>query len=215
MGPRTLRSLVMLACLGLLAAAPSAAAHATAYTPDGKVKFVFGNLGEPVYTFMKTGLDLGIVDNRTGAPINGLVPSEGVGETKIHIILQHGTDSKDLTPALTAQFGKPGWITAPLMYTAPGLYPIHITGTINGTTVDQTLQPKHAIADLGDIMWPRTYDTPDKEAAKIAAMQQQMGDLSRGMTGSTASKSSAGGVDGILLLGVLGVALVLVRRRNA
>jgi hypothetical protein len=209
---RTVALTAFLFLMGTVIAAGTASAHATAYTPDGKVKFVYGNLGEPVYTFQKTGLDLGIYDNRTGASITGLEAVVGHGDhvtPKLTIGWRYGAQggpALDFSKDLTAQFGKPGWYTYPVMYTKPGLYYLSIKGSINGTMVDQTITPLHEIKEMKDIMWPDKVGQPSDQDARIMALESKVEAMK-----STPAKSP--GPDVALLLGVGLMVLVVLRRR--
>jgi len=56
---------VLLAVLTLVLVVPAALGHATYPTDDGRFLITVGNLGEPVYTYQKSGLDLIIRENTT------------------------------------------------------------------------------------------------------------------------------------------------------
>lgn len=204
--------------LAALLALPAAAAHQTAYSADGRLRFTYGSLGEPVYTFQKSGLDLGVFDNATGAPIEGLAASEGAqpGAIGFRLWLVHAGQELELTPGLRTQFGRAGWYTYPYMLTEPGGYALRIDGTINGTPVQQTIPPRHDIQGTDSIMWPQQYPTPDTLESRLEAVERQLaaqdgGDSGTGGAGGGSDKGSPGPL-WALPLALLAVALVLRRR---
>lgn len=230
---------------GLLLLAPAAAAHATCFTSgtgacskaaqaDSKVKLVYGNLFEPVSTHQKTGLDLTISDAK-GKPLPGLeaVDSEGkaLANPPIRVTLEYSGQVLDLTPGLKAQSNAPGKYTSPYIYTRPGAYVLHVVGTINGTAVDQRVEPAHPIEDSGELMFPTKVDSPEESAAKITELSGKNAQLAAQLTQLTSEldalkarinslegKSSKGapGVDGgLLALGLLAALGVAAARRRA
>jgi len=209
---KTSRTLIaILAIGGLLGAAiPTASAHATSYTPDGKIKFVYGHLNEPAYTFTKTGLDLGIYDNATGGPISGLesVDHDGKLNPKIETWYVYAGQTLELTDGFKAQFGQPGKYTYPITFTKPGAYSLRIKGTINGTAVDQTLAPAHPIEALDDIMWPEKVASNDDLDQRLTTLESKVA------SGGHVTKGNAPGLDAVALLGLLGVATIVLRRRG-
>src|SRR5437879_3855551 len=97
----------------MLSLAGTATAHKTAYSPDGKIKIVWGFLNEPAVTFTKTGLDLILTDNATGAPI------DGVTANTLKVEMHHGDDEMELED-FGPQFGTHGRYTGVITLTQPG-----------------------------------------------------------------------------------------------
>lgn len=196
-----------------------AAAHQTWYSPDNKVKFVYGNLNEPVYTFQKTGLDVGFFDNATSGPIPNLAAAEGQtpGAVGFRIWLVYSGQELELTQGLRAQFGKPGWVTYPYMLTRPGAYSVRIEGAINGTQLNLTIPPKHDILPLDSIMWPAKFPTADNESAQVDALKAEVA-LLKADVANLKVKGRDGGaapgfeLAGLALLAILG-AWTYARRR--
>lgn len=193
----------------------AAAAHATHFSPDGKIKFVYGNLGEPVYTFVKTGIDLGISDNTTGAPISGLesvAHGEPVPPT-LTVKIRYGAEggpTKDITNDFRSQFGKAGWYTHPIIYTRPGLYSLVVSGTINGTTLNEfVLAPAHEIASPTEIMWPDEAMDDSDQDAKIQELEDKIAQLE-----GQEARATAPGAGPLALVGTLAVPLLVLRRRG-
>ena len=196
----------------------SAAAHATHYSPDGKLKFVYGHLNEPAYTFVKTGLDLSIVDNATGKGISGLDTdargghdAEAPGAPKLTVHYRYGAEGgpmKDISDDFRAQHGQVGKYTHPITFTRPGLYSIIITGTINGTVLDNfVLAPAHAVEAQEDIMWPDQLGTDDAQIERIETLEKKVVEL-EGTPGGAAA-----GIELLPLLVAIGVVALYVRRR--
>jgi hypothetical protein len=219
------RAILTAALAGLLLLVPAATAHATAYNTGNansyQVRFVYGNLYEPVSTFQKTGLDLGVFDAK-GAPITGLDcidhDNKPVANAPLRTLtLAYADQVLDLTKGCKAQFGKPGWYTFPFIYTKAGAYPLHIVGTINGTAVDTTIQPAHPVADSGDEMFPVKVDSPEATAAKASQLGDDLAALkARVNTLEGQASKGAPGVDGgLLLLGLVAVLGLAATRRRA
>ncbi|HVL87342.1 MAG TPA: hypothetical protein VM681_04940 [Candidatus Thermoplasmatota archaeon] len=169
---KALRLAIPIAVLAVLALAGGAQAHRTAYTPDDRIRLVYGSLGEPLYTFQKSGLDLGIFDNATDAPVTGLGADVEAGTpARINVSLLYGGARLDLTPTMVAQHGRNGWYTYPYVLTQPGVYSLRIEGTINGTVVQLTIPPLHEVRELDEIMWPARAPLPDEQQAQLDALR--------------------------------------------
>ncbi|HEX2065364.1 MAG TPA: hypothetical protein VHI93_00990 [Candidatus Thermoplasmatota archaeon] len=234
-----MRLLLPLAMATLLLAAPIAAAHQTWYdngktqTAASKVRFVYGNLYEPVSTFQKTGLDLGVFDI-TGKPVTGLECVDGRGERVPNapfttLALTYAGQTLDLSAGCKAQHGKPGWYTFPVIYTRPGSYVLQVKGTVNGTAVDLAIQPAHPVADSSGEMFPVKVEGAEASAAKVAELSgrvaeldgkvaQLTGDLDalRSRLASLENKGSKGaGTGGVALLGLVAVLGLAAVRRGA
>lgn len=210
-------SLIALAALlVLMAAAGTAAAHKTAYTPDGKIKIVWGFLNEPAVTMTKTGLDLRLSSNETGAPIAG-------AEKTLNASLVYGDQVHDF--ALSASHGTAGAYTDKITLTRPGLYSLRLVGTINGTEVDMTIPGAHEVAAIEETYFPALGQGAGDADARIRALEAKVTALEGKLatqTGTPADVTPQGGANdvpaaGLLpALAVLGVAaLVLARRRRA
>lgn len=148
---------------------PTAAAHKTTYTEDGKIKIVWGFLNEPAVTWTKTGLDLILSDNATGAPISG------ASETlEAHLIW--GDDELHFEH-LRAQHGKPGGYTDVVTLTQPGLYSLKLHGTINGSAVDMTIPAAHDTSAIEGTFFPSAENPFMVGEDGTAALQAEIADL--------------------------------------
>ena len=210
-------TLVALASLALLlvAATGTAAAHKTAYSADGKVRVVWGFLNEPAVTYTKTGLDLQLRDNATGAPLEG-------AEKTLNASLVYGDQTHPFT-GLAAQHGadKRGSYTDVVTLTRPGLYSLRLVGTVNGSAIDMTIPAQHEINDLGQTYFPDAAG-PGELAAEVAKLRQEVDALKaqqQTQSGTPADLTPQGGngvpAPGLLAsLAVVGVAALLLMRRR-
>jgi hypothetical protein len=150
----------ILATLALaLAASGAASAHRTSYSQDNKWKFVFGFLNEPAVTFTKNGLDLQIIDNATGYKI----PNIDTVTAELHYGEDHEMEFEDFG----GQFGKPGYYTGVVTPTLPGVYTLHLSGSINGSDIDIEIPASHPVEDIKDTYFPAVNDTSADAIAKL------------------------------------------------
>lgn len=209
LSPRSLTIVFATALVGLVGAAAPAAAHATAYSDDDKLKFTYGSLNEPIYTFQKTGLDLGITDNATGKTISKLIPTEGSPSFKVFLV--RGDQSLEMN--LTEQHGKAGWYTFPYVLTEPGVYGIRFEGTINGTNLDgYFIQSKHELHEMDEIMWPKKVANQDDLEARLKTLESELATLKA--QNHEPSGGNAAGLGAPLFLALALVGFVLLRRRS-
>lgn len=136
------RSLFVFLVVGILVngAVTVAAAHDTE-TVDG-YEVTFGGADEPVITDERMWLEVEIVENETGEPVEGL-------EDSLTMAVQRpfGNDTHELE--VDSRFGEPGLYEAPIIFTEPGTYSVFITGAIDGTEIDLTFQKQvHNASDL-------------------------------------------------------------------
>jgi hypothetical protein len=219
----TMKRTLALAALALLllAAAAPATAHKTAYSSDNKIRIVWGFLNEPAVTMTKNGLDLRIVDNATAYNIPEL-------QSTLNVSIRYGDDTHAFTD-LAGQFGKPGYYTGTITPTKAGLYTLHVSGTVNGTTIDMDIPAQHEIEAIEDTYFPE-MDAPGDTAAlqqrvadleaKVAALDAKLKTQATTPTDTTTQPSSttkpAPGFEAALGLGALAaVAAVLALRRRA
>jgi hypothetical protein len=193
---------------------PTASAHASVFTSDGRYKVTFGFLNEPAVTYTKTGLDLIITDNATGGPVDG-------ADKTLHATLLYGDKTHDLS--LAPQFGTHGRYTDTITLTEPGFYKLHVTGTLNGTTVDVTIPAKEPTPDINDTYFPDHPPSLADLQAQVAALQQQVAALQAKATQQAASTTpvttqfaptkAAPAVELVGALAVVGAAAFLLGRR--
>lgn len=145
--------LVMLLCLALLIVVIPASAHEGREV--GEYTIVFGWRVEPAYTGLFNGPELTITmaneheepeetatekvgehtDLGTGDDHHAEASMVKGAEETLQLEVMLGDQSKMLR--LRGVFGEPGHYTADLIPTRPGDYRFRLTGTINGTEVDE------------------------------------------------------------------------------
>ena len=202
-----------------LALAPTAAAHASKTTADGKVRVTWGWTGEPAVTMTKNGLDLIVRDDATGAGIGGL---EGANLT---MSLHHGEDELRVG-TLATQFGKgPGNYTAShaITPTKPGLYTLRISGAIAGTEVDLEIPATHEMAAIEETYFPEMASGDAAALAqKVATLEQKVAALEAKATAQSTTPTDvtpqagndAPGFGLLAALAALGAVAALLRRRT-
>lgn len=204
------------AMLVLVLLAAPAAAYASQDSLNGKVTLKYGNLYEPVSTYQKTGIDLGIFDLK-GHPIRAVEKASPV----LNITLEFGSTpdagfvylTGKLQPQFNATGAYTGFYTYPLIYTRPGSYWLHVNGYINGTKVDVNMAPERKIIDSSDNMFPAKASSPDAQDAKIAQLEKDIAAL-KAAAATTETKSSPGLSGFALDASLLGLAAVAATRRQ-
>lgn len=214
-----LRTLIMITLLVALtlAVTPSASAHKTTYSPDGKVKIVWGFLNEPAVSMTKNGLHLALSDNATGAPITGA--------ESLHAELKYAGADEERLLTLATQFNVPGAYTSVVTPSKPGLYTLHLKGTINGSEVDLEIPGSHDVVAIEETYFPELEDTDgtalvaqiDALTARISALEAKAQTQSN--TPATLTPQPTGRADtalpaGIALAALGTVALALTMRRR-
>jgi hypothetical protein len=119
------RATVLGAVLATLVGIGAAVAHES--RDVGGYTFTVGFLNEPVYSGDKSGLDLRVSQ--------GEEPVEGLEET-LAATVAFGAQTRDLE--ISAVFGEPGAYRSVFFPTAAGPYTFRITGTLDGTQIDES-----------------------------------------------------------------------------
>lgn len=150
----------------------------------GEYTFVVGFLNEPVYSGDKSGLDLRVS--------TGEEPVEGLAET-LTATVTFGAQARDLE--ISAVFGQPGAYRSVFFPTAAGPYTFHITGTIDGTAIDESFtsgpdtfsEVRDVTAGQFPVAFPATADiVRDAEAGAGAATTAMIGMVLGGAALATA-----------------------------
>lgn len=153
---RTFRLAAILTTLALLLGAllpPAASAHERR-TVAGKYQFVVGFLTEPAFNNETNGLDL-----RVTIPGENNKPVEGLEKTlKATVIVGGGARTMPLT--LQTRFGQPGAYAAYFVPTRVGSYIFHITGTLEGTPIDERFES--GPGRFNDVQSTEPLQFPDK-----------------------------------------------------
>jgi len=124
---RLLRRLSPVALCGVLIVLLAATATAHESRQVGAYTFEVGFLDEPVYVGQRSGLELAVT--KGGTPVEGL-------ERTLKAEVKYGpaTMALDLVPAAEGAAG----YTATFIPTAAGKYTFHLSGTVEGTPVDES-----------------------------------------------------------------------------
>lgn len=137
-------SLWLTALAALAMAASPAAAHE--HYPSAPYELIVGWTDEPAVVDEKNGLDLNVnipdAANATATQVEG-------AQNNLSVVLVFGAHTRPV--ALEPKFGEPGWYTFDFIPTQAGPYSVHITGTLNGTTINVTADLEDAVPreDLG------------------------------------------------------------------
>lgn len=207
----------------LLAAAGSASAHASANSADGKVRVTWGLAEEPGFTHDKNRLDLIIRDAGTREGIGGLTDAD---VTKL--ALRYGEEEYDLGditanrgPKGSAFAGDGNYTSEHFVYlTRPGIYTLHIQGTIAGSEVDLIIPATHEYKPISEIMFPEEIELGGGDAsdleARVAALEAKA--RTQANTPATLTPQTTGGSDapaaGVLIGTLAAVAAALALRRK-
>lgn len=121
-------AIALVIALGLVSLAASASAHE--HRTVGDYELTVGFLNEPAILEEPNGLDLRVQKGSgdAGQPVEGLADS-------LQAEVRYGGQSMPLE--LSPVFGRPGAYRGNFIPTAEGAYTFHITGTIEGTPIDE------------------------------------------------------------------------------
>jgi hypothetical protein len=163
----------------------------------GDYTFVVGFIDEPVYSGQKSGLDLRV--SRGEEPVEGL-------EDTLSAEVTFGDDTRELE--ISAAFGEPGAYRSVFFPTAAGPYTFHITGDIDGTSIDEEFTSG-----------PDTFsEVQDVTGGQFPVRFPSTGDVVRDAEAGAAAATTAtialvlGGAG--LLAGLAALGLALARSRS-
>lgn len=205
-----------------LLALPTAAAHASRTTDDGKYRVTWGWLEEPAHLGEKLRLDLIIRDNATGAGVGGLTAAN---ITEVTLVYGESTyDFGDVAAyrgPKTGGFAGEGNYTGavPVLPTREGIYALRIKGDVRGTPVDMTIPAQHELHGTEDIAFPDAAAHDEDVTATIEALEQRIAALeakaqaqSTTPTKTQDQSNDAPGFGVLAALAAVGVVLMLRRR---
>lgn len=204
----------------LAAAAAILPASAHAVTHSGAFTVAIGWATEPAYVGFDNAVEV-IVSDASGKPVGDLKP----GDLKVVVSIgSTRSDSRDLAPTFDADtgLGTPGDYQAQLIPTVPGVYTFHVTGSVHGTAVDQSVsasdQTFAVVTEPSDDQFPAKLPSAgslstklDQTAARAAAAQRSASDASGGATAALIVAVVALVLG--LALGGAGTLLAMRRRR--
>jgi hypothetical protein len=163
--------LITLFTLILLALATPTLAHESRETEQ--YVLVFGIRNEPVYAGLRSGPELLVYQNNNGQRGERV---EG-GEFSVDIIFGDQTLTTPLNPA----FADPGHYVADVIFTLPGDYEFHLTGTIEGNTIDEVFNTADGqfgpVEPVSDIQFPLEAPETLDLAETISELQATIADL--------------------------------------
>lgn len=189
-GRTALRRLGSAGLAGLLLAGLTATALAHEERDVGDYSFEVGLIDEPVYVGQSSGLEFHVT--------KGDQPVSGLDETmKAEVIF--GETKRDLP--LTEREEDPGWYQSVFIPTAAGKYTFHLTGTVEGTAIDESFTSSpdgfNEVQEAASGQFPVTLPT----TAELSAEAKKGADAASQVTIALAL-GGAGLVVGLLALGV-------------
>jgi hypothetical protein len=192
---RLARAAILAALVVAVAGIGTAAAHEQREV--GEYTFTVGMLDEPVFTGLRSGLDLRVA--RGEEPVEGL-------EESLDATVTFGSETRDLE--ISPAFGEPGAYRSVFFPTAAGPYTFHITGDIEGTPVDETFSAG-----------PDTFgEVQDVSAGQFPVQFPATGDVVRDAEAGAGAATSATIALGLgaagLVAGVVAIGLAVTRRRG-
>ena len=138
------KPLVVLVLIGLLVVGSvgPVAAHET-QNVDG-YDVTFGGADEPLITDERMWLEFELVDNETGEPV------EGQADALSASVQIEGQERSEVN--LTEKHGEDGVYEAPVIFTEPGEYVVHLEGSIDDTEVHTHFETE--VHDHTDLEYP-------------------------------------------------------------
>jgi len=159
-----------------------------------------GLIAEPVFVGDRSGLEFHVT--KDDKPISGL-------DQTIKAQVIYGTQTRDLP--LVEREEDPGWYESVFIPTAAGKYTFHLTGTIEGTAIDESFTSSptgfNEVQEAASGEFPVTLPTE----AELQAQAQKGADAASQVTIALA----VGGIGLVVGLIALGVAVANRRRPTA
>jgi hypothetical protein len=199
-----LRSVVVALCAGaVLAIGLAGVAGAHVVVKAGTYSLAIGWAHEPTYVGEQNAVQV-IVTTAAGKPVDDLkagdlavvVSTGGQQSTSLQLVPMYDADTG---------LGIHGDYEAALMPTAPGDYTFHVTGSVHGTTVDETETSSdstfNSATDATGVQFPAKLPTMaevtthlDRVDARIAALASPAADAAASDAKSAASQALLVGV---------------------
>lgn len=191
-GRLRLLALLLLTLAVLTVGAGTALAHEHRHV--GPYELVVGWRNEPALAEQPNGLDLRVALEEDETPVEGLE-----GSLQAEVIFGNQTMPLELRP----RFGQPGSYTADIIPTRAGSYVFHITGSIEGTAVDERFDS--ADGEFSDVRPLAEMQFPEA----VRAGSEMQGSLVAAEAAANSARlfGIAGLVAGLLGLVVAGMAL--------
>jgi hypothetical protein len=200
----------LMAAVALIAIV-AGAAQAHIVKPFGSYSVALGWAHEPTYVGAQNAVQV-VVTDAAGKAVTDLAD----GDLKVVVSLgTNQTAALDLVNTFDADtgLGIPGDYEAPLVPTAPGDYAFHLSGSIHGTSVDETATSSESTFDSVVTSTGAEFPAKLPSVAEISTRLDRIDGRIDALPGSTAFLLAAGlGAVGVVL-GGLALALVLRIRR--
>jgi hypothetical protein len=172
---------------GALLFSGSAAAHERRNV--GPFSFVVGWVNEPALLNQPNSVDLRITRTADSTPVTG-------AEKTLKVEVQ--ADGQKLNADLSPRFNTPGAYNANLTPTKTGAFTFVFTGTIDGTTINETF--KAGQGTFGLIEEPKGFPQPLPAVQDVA---KQVDALKEGTGASSASSDSSSSGDTALIVAIV------------
>jgi hypothetical protein len=204
-----------------LFASETASAHTTVWV--GAYKFVIGWQNEPAYTYKQAGVEFGISTNDSAIPPN-LVPITGQEKNfEAHV---HFADKELHLDALHPLHGRAGWYGQEFIFTRPGVYEVHIEGTVKWNNTDTPVDIElelHEVHDSSEAGFPekdpsaadlekQASDAKADAAAAKAAAEAARAEAEAAKAGQAAAMNVAYAGIAMGLVGIIIGAMALMRK---
>jgi hypothetical protein len=175
---------------------------------------VVGFSTEPAFVNQRNGLDLYVYSLPPGGnfdttPEEELIGVEGLEET-LQAEISFGEVSMPLE--IEARYASPGEYDAWVFPTEVGDYTFHISGTINGTAIDETFvsgpETFSPIGDTAELEFPEEVPSNQELAERVVVLESGTGSDSPDASASESDTGDDGdNSDTAMVLGVIGIIL--------
>jgi hypothetical protein len=176
---------------------------------DGPYHLAVGFGDEPAYAGFKNSVQLLLSTTKNDQPVVNLKTDE------LKVTVEFGSQSLDLQmePLFeVGEFGTPGDYRAFFIPTRPGTYAFHLTGSLNGTPIDQTFtsgpQTFSDVLNPSDIQFP----VKDPSVSDVATrVERDSTRFTQDVSAANRSADSARDRSGTAsVLGIVGIAVGVV-----
>jgi hypothetical protein len=175
-----------------------------------KYMMVVGFLNEPAFVGLENGLDLRIFTGPDGADLAELPTAERVGIEGLEETLEAEVIVGERTMALEIEprFRDPGAYNGHFFPTATGDYTFHISGTVEGTAIDETFTSSpetfSSVAGTTELQFPVKVPSNEELAAEIESVKASGSGSGSGST-ATATEDDDDNSDMAMILGIVGI----------
>ncbi len=222
-----LPSLVLVACLILLATAPSAWAHThRVVTINGQqVEFVIGWVNEPSYANEINFVDFWAHYINATCPqgtVSTVCPVYGLDQSlQVQVLLGGQSEVLQFSPNLSNDVPPLfyGEYTAPLTPTVPGTISFRVFGNVNNTAVNETFTcgptTFECVDPASEIQFPTQISSGSDLQTSLSSAQSQITNMQTQITNLQNQLQSAYLIGGVgIVVGVVGVVIGAVAMRG-